>query len=222
MTIRAIILDIEGTIAPIAFVRDVLFPYARAHFAEFLEQHAENPAVAAEIAAVRKLAPGTDVVTTLLAWMDQDLKLPPLKALQGMVWHAGYVAGDVKGELYPDVAPRLQAWHNRGLALYIYSSGSVAAQKLLLGNSSAGNLCPLIKGYFDTNSGPKKEPSSYRAIATEIGADGPECLFLSDNEAELDAAATAGWRTIQVVRQNDGTAASAKHEARANLEDILL
>ena len=217
----AIVLDIEGTIAPISFVRDVLLPYARVHLAEYLDRHGADPDVATEIAAVQRLAPGTDVAGALLGWMDQDLKLPPLKAIQGMIWRAGYDAGELRGELYPDVAPCLKDWHSQGIKLYIYSSGSVAAQQLLLAHTGAGDLRPLIQGYFDTLIGPKREPASYRAIAARIGGAPAEILFLSDTEAELDAAQAAGWRTVQLLREADGTVASTRHQGSRKLESLL-
>ena len=220
--IRAIIIDIEGTITPIAFVRDVLFPYARAHLAEFLGQKADDPEVAMQVAAVRKLAPGTDALAALLGWMDQDLKIPPLKTLQGMIWQAGYDNGELKGQIYDDVPATLRDWHQHGFALYIYSSGSIPAQRLLLGHSNAGDLTPLLSGHFDTSIGPKREPSSYRNISARIGIAPQELLFLSDIEAELDAAAAAGWQTAQLVRGNDGTMGSARHPNCAALPEVSL
>jgi len=220
--IRAIIIDIEGTITPIAFVRDVLFPYARAHLAEFLGQKADDPEVAMQVAAVRKLAPGTDALAALLGWMDQDLKIPPLKTLQGMIWQAGYDNGELKGQIYDDVPATLRDWHQHGFALYIYSSGSIPAQRLLLGHSNAGDLTPLLSGHFDTGIGPKREPASYRSIAAQIGIAPQELLFLSDIEAELDAAANACWQTAQLVRENDGTVGSARHPNCAALPEVSL
>jgi len=219
MVVRAVVLDIEGTIAPIAFVRDILFPYARKHLADFLADHGDEPAVASEIAAVRQAAPGMDVTKALLGWMDLDLKIPPLKALQGMIWQTGYDRGELRGRIYPDVPPCLRAWRERGLALYIYSSGSVPAQRLLLGHSDAGDLCPLFSGFFDSKIGAKREAASYQAIAAQIGVDASDCLFLSDVEAELDAARRAGWRAAQVVRENDGTVGSTRFPNCAILPD---
>jgi enolase-phosphatase E1 len=219
-TIRAIVVDIEGTITPISFVRDVLFPFARAHLPGFLQDHADDAQVADEIAAIKAMAPGTDVVQALMGWMDRDVKISPLKALQGLVWRAGYDSGELRGQIYSDVADCLQAWRERGFALYIYSSGSVAAQKLLLGHSDAGDLCPLLSGYFDTLVGGKREAASYQAIAGRIGAAGSECLFLSDIEAELDAALAAGWRTAQLVRAQDGTVGSLRHVNCATLAEV--
>jgi len=223
--IHAVVLDIEGTITPISFVRDVLFPFARTHLANFLEINQEDPDVAREIATIQQLAPGSDPVGVLMGWMDQDLKIPPLKTLQGMVWQAGYHHGLLRGQIYPDVAPCLRSWHADGIALYIYSSGSVAAQQLLLGHSTDGDLSPLFSGFFDTNVGAKRDEASYRAISAQIGINRGEGLFLSDVTVELDAAAAAGWRTAQIVRPNDGTVASAGHPnfgnfAAARLEHL--
>lgn len=216
MTIKAVVLDIEGTITPISFVRDALFPFARAHLESFLIRHQYDPAVAAEISQIATLAPGVDPVSALMGWMDQDAKAPPLKALQGLIWQAGYDTGELRGQIYPDVPAVLRRWHGRGLQLYVYSSGSVAAQKLLLGHSDQGDLTALFTGYFDTRVGAKREAASYRAIAAETGLAAEAHLFLSDVEAELDAAQAAEWQTAQLARPEDSTPRSERHRAFAD------
>lgn len=203
--IKAIVTDIEGTTSDIRFVHNVLFPYARQHLASFIANHGQQPDVAAELDAVRNeigqpQATTREVVSALLAFMDEDRKSTPLKALQGMIWQTGYQQGDFTGHLYPDVLPALQKWQASGIALYVYSSGSVAAQKLLFGYSDAGDITPLFSGYFDTHVGHKRETASYQAIARETGFAPGELLFLSDIHQELDAAREAGWQTVQLIR----------------------
>lgn len=202
--IRAILTDIEGTTTSVSFVYEVLFPYARAHMAEFLAAHAGDPAVREQLAAVSREADRrlTDAQATelLVRWIDEDRKLTPLKALQGMIWEDGYRRGAFTGHVYPDAVRNLRAWHAAGIALYVYSSGSVQAQQLLFGHSDAGDLTPLFAGYFDTRVGNKREPASYRAIAERIGLPPSRILFLSDVKEELDAAKTAGMRTTWLVR----------------------
>jgi len=204
--IRAIVTDIEGTTSSLSFVKDVLFPYARAHLAAFVREHARDAQVAPQLDAVRREAgdPALTqeaVIEQLLAWIDQDSKITPLKALQGMIWEHGYRSGDFQGHVYADAARALRDWHARGIALYVYSSGSVQAQKLLFAHTGFGDLTPLFEGYFDTNVGGKLDAGSYRAIAASIGVAPAEMLFLSDVRAELDAAAAAGCRTMWLVRE---------------------
>jgi enolase-phosphatase E1 len=206
-----IVTDVEGTTTPIAFVREVLFPYARAALPALLREKAGNREVAAAVAEVAALAPGRDPLAVLLGWMDEDAKVTPLKTLQGLVWRAGYESGAIRGALYPDVAPCLRDWHRDGLGLAVYSSGSEAAQRLIFGHSVAGDLVPLFSAFFDTRIGGKRAAESYRRIASELGAPAASILFLSDMEAELDAAATAGFATCQVVRAADGTTPSPRH-----------
>lgn len=221
----AIITDIEGTTTPIAFVRDVLFPYARARLPELLatagDPTAADPEIAAALAELDRLAPGRDRLATLQAWMDADAKVTPLKTLQGLIWRQGYRSGAIAGELYPDVAPALRRWARAGLRLYVYSSGSEEAQRLLFGHSVAGDLTPLFAGFFDTRVGGKREPASYRSIAAGIGLPAAELLFLSDTEAELDAATAAGLRTCQLLRAPDGTLPSPRHRTAADFTTIL-
>ena len=208
---RGVVVDIEGTTTPIAFVRDTLFPFARGRLPAFLAVHAGEPEVASELAEVRRLHPEAEPLATLLGWMDADAKVTPLKALQGMVWDEGYRSGELRGAVYPDVPPALRAWHAEGTALFVYSSGSVAAQRQIFGHSTAGDLAALFSGFFDTRVGAKREAASYDRIAIATGNPAPSLLFLSDVGAELDAAAAAGLRTCQLVREEDGTVAVEGH-----------
>jgi enolase-phosphatase E1 len=216
----AVLTDIEGTTTPIAFVRDTLFPYARAHLADWLARHAGRPEVAAELEEARRMSHGQEPLAALLHWMDVDAKVTPLKALQGMIWDDGYASGELRGEVYPDVAPCLRRWSSGGLRLFVYSSGSVAAQKLIFGRSVAGDLAGLFNGFFDTRIGPKREPDSYARLAIGINVPSAEIVFLSDVEEELDAAAAAGLRTCQLVREQDGTRASARHATAADFDEV--
>lgn len=218
----AILTDIEGTTTPIAFVRDVLFPYARARLADFVALPPGQPDAAAALAEARRLAGEKPLVQALLDWMDRDDKITPLKTLQGLIWDQGYRDGALEGEIYPDVPPALRSWHAGGIKLYVYSSGSRAAQRLIFGHSTAGDLLPLFSGFFDTTIGPKRAAESYRAIAQAIGLPHADILFLSDIEAELDAAAQAGLAVLQLVRARDGTVASARHPAAATFGDIRI
>ncbi|MFL9813222.1 acireductone synthase [Stutzerimonas sp. VN223-3] len=211
MPIKAILTDIEGTTSAVSFVFDVLFPYARKHLPAFVRGHAEDPAVSAQIDAVRRESGESDanierVVEILLEWIAADRKATSLKALQGMVWAEGYRAGQLKGHVYPDAVDALRCWHEQGYALYVYSSGSVQAQKLIFGCAEVGDLTPLFSGYFDTGSGHKREAESYSQIAGSIGLPTEEILFLSDVVEELDAAREAGMHTCGLARDGGALA----------------
>jgi enolase-phosphatase E1 len=206
MAIKAILTDIEGTTSAVSFVFDVLFPYAAAHLPDYVRQHATEAEVAVQLQAVRDDSgePQADVervIEILLGWIAEDRKATPLKALQGMVWQQGYLAGQLKGHVYPDAVEALQRWHRQGYELYVYSSGSIQAQKLIFGRSEAGDLSGLFRGYFDTTSGPKRDANSYRSIASAIGHPAQQILFLSDIVQELDAAQHAGMPTCALVRE---------------------
>src|SRR4051812_30401296 len=194
---RAILTDIEGTTSSIAFVAETLFPYARERLPAFVATHPDQAApILAEVAAME---PG-DPVATLTRWIDEDRKATPLKTLQGMIWADGYRERAFTGHIYPDAAAALRRWHAAGIALYVFSSGSVAAQKLLFGHSDAGDLTPLFSGYFDTTTGPKREAASYQAIANAIGVAADEILFLSDTPQEIAAAREAGLSALLIDR----------------------
>jgi enolase-phosphatase E1 len=218
--LAGVLIDIEGTTTRIAFVQEVLFPFARARLPAFLATHAERPDVAAELAEVRRHARGRPELETLLRWMDIDAKITPLKALQGMIWAEGYADGSLRGDLYPDVAPCLRLWAGVGVRLAVFSSGSVPAQRQIFGYSAAGDLTGLFTGFFDTRVGGKREPDSYGRLAIALGLPPAELLFLSDVEAELDAAAAAGMRTCQLVRAEDGTEPSDQHAVAADFLEV--
>jgi enolase-phosphatase E1 len=216
MTLRAILTDIEGTTSAIAFVKETLFPFAEAALDGFLDAHGDDPAVAAILAEV----PGPDRRATLRRWMAADAKVTALKSLQGLIWRAGFEDGRLRGHLWPDVAAPLRAWHEAGLTLAVYSSGSEEAQRLLFRHSRDGDLEPLFAGFFDTRIGAKREAASYAAIATRLGIEPGAILFLSDVAAELDAARAAGLATCQLVRAADGTIASADHPDAADFNAV--
>jgi enolase-phosphatase E1 len=214
-----ILLDIEGTTTPIAFVTQVLVPYARQHLRSYLYRHCDaaqylplmtsfqNEHQADEEAGEPVLpwsAPGADPrpsVQLYAEWlMDRDRKSPALKELQGYIWQEGYQKGHLVGQVFEDVPRALERWRREGVRLGIFSSGSVIAQRWLFHCSSAGDLSQLVHWYFDTHTGAKQDPDSYRRIAEEVGELPPEILFVSDTARELDAAKAAGMGTIMSVR----------------------
>ena len=202
-----ILTDIEGTTSSISFVKDVLFPYARRELPRFVREHGHEPDVRhwLDVVATEHGAICDDAVIaeTLQGWIDQDRKHTALKALQGMIWMAGYRNRDFTAHMYPDVTPQLQAWHAAGHRLAVYSSGSVSAEKLLFGNSADGDMSGLFCSYFDTEVGHKRDADSYRLIADALHRSPGDILFLSDVIAELDAARDAGMRTVLLDRRED-------------------
>jgi enolase-phosphatase E1 len=202
---HAILLDIEGTIGDIRFVRDVLFPYARERMNQTLFAHWHEPDIAHAVAQAREISglplDGAVAATELfLTWMDEDKKATPLKAVQGTIWREGYVHGSLKAHLYPDAVDAFAQWRGQGLKLYIYSSGSIEAQKLYLAHSVAGDVSAYFDGFFDTTTGPKQEPASYAAIARHLDLPPQRIMFFSDMAGEIRAAKAAGLSAIRIDR----------------------
>lgn len=223
--IKAIVTDIEGTTSSLSFVKDVLFPYARLHLPEFVRAHQDDAEVAALLADARSVAgaelDGEQLIAQFIDWIDRDQKITPLKSLQGLIWQAGYRQGDFEGHIYEDAARQLKSFKERGYSLFVYSSGSVQAQKLLFAHTAYGDLTPLFSAYFDTHIGGKKEAESYRRIAAQIGLSAERILFLSDIKDELDAARQAGFGTYWLVRgQNIDT--RAEHRQIGDFDGIQL
>lgn len=222
--IKAILTDIEGTTSSLSFVKEVLFPYAREHMEEFVTSNLEDSTVRQALDdvdnEVGRLLNVDEAIAQLVAWIDEDRKITPLKALQGLIWEAGYADGDFHGHVYPDVVGHLRRWQASGIDLYVYSSGSVHAQKLLFGHTADGDLTPLFSGYFDTRIGAKTAADSYRRIQEKIGLPADDILFLSDVPEELEAARAAGMRTTQLVRE--GAVAGSDHPVAADFSEVRL
>jgi len=200
----AVVVDIEGTVGSIRFVKDVLFPFARSRLRPFVLANRTRPDVARQLEAIEVETGIADVdgqIEQLEGWSDADRKVTPLKALQGMVWAGGYTSGELVAHLYDDAIAALKRWADARMPVYVYSSGSIAAQKLYFAHTAAGDLTASLAGYFDTTTGPKQEAESYRRIASAIGRPTTDLLFLSDVAAELQAAAEAGLQAAQVRRE---------------------
>jgi enolase-phosphatase E1 len=240
-SVRAILLDIEGTTTPIDFVYKTLFPYARARLGEFLLRRAAEPEIPEDIAALRaqyradslanleppqwlehppqaELASATGYALWL---MDRDSKCAALKSLQGKIWREGYERGELQGEVYADVAPALSRWVSDGKLVAIFSSGSVLAQKLLFRSTTAGDLTRFINAYFDTTTGPKNAPESYVKIARSLALEPAAILFVSDVTKELDAARAAGMKTALSVRPGTAEPAAPSHPAIHSFDEIF-
>jgi enolase-phosphatase E1 len=210
--VKALLLDIEGTTTPIAFVYSVLFPFARAHLTEFMAAHADSPPVvelthrlaveyAADQARGQHPPPWPAGAAAYALWlMDRDRKSPGLKGLQGLVWEQGYRVGELRGQVFPDVPVAIRRWRHAGLDVAIYSSGSELAQRRLFESTEHGDLTPLLCGFFDTAVGAKTSPDSYARVALALGREPREILFISDVTAELVAARTAGLETRLSIR----------------------
>lgn len=231
---RCLLLDIEGTTSSASFVYDVLFPYARERLAAFLESSFDQPAIREACGQIAKDAgnsslddwwprtgaasPQAAVVSEVGRLMDADVKATGLKQLQGLIWKGGFESGELRSHVYADVPPAMKRWTAAGRRVAIYSSGSIAAQKLFFAHTEYGDLTGYLNGHYDTTTGPKRERESYERIARDLGLPAGEVLFLSDVEAELDAAAAAGMRTALLVR--DGGVPESRHVVLRDFDAI--
>lgn len=220
---KAVLTDIEGTTTSLSFVHDVLFPYARKHMPEFIHQYQNAAEVKLLLDELReqqqRYLNAGQIIDLLSYWMEEDRKDTILKSLQGQLWRSGYENGDFSGHVYEDAVRKLKLWHESGLMLAIFSSGSVAAQKLLFGYSNHGDLTPLFSHYFDTTTGAKREAGAYKKIAEAMGHDQTEILFLSDILEELNAASAAGMRTTQLVREGQ---AAGNHPTAITFDEVII
>ncbi|HEY9774784.1 MAG TPA: acireductone synthase [Planktothrix sp.] len=223
---RVILLDIEGTTSSVSFVHDTLFPYARKHLYEYLQQHWGEPELDSACQSIVSDAGSgsasniNDVEQAVAELMDRDAKLTGLKQLQGRIWKSGFESGQLEAHVYPDAPAALQQWKSDALRVFIYSSGSIEAQKLFFAHTIAGDLSNYIDGNFDTTIGGKREESSYIKIAEAIGEAPEHILFISDIEAELDAARAAGMRTALAVRGDSPN--SSRHQTISSFDELFL
>ena len=206
--VKYVLTDIEGTTTSVKFVYDQLFPYFRSHIGN-LKSMTQQPDVQEAFRQTvklsldlenRKIHSVDEIINTLYRWSEEDRKITPLKSVQGILWEDGYKKGELKGHVYADVLPALEQWKSQGIQMGVFSSGSVAAQKLIFGYSELGDLTPFFSHYFDTTTGGKKEAETYPKIANAIGLQPSEIIFLSDITDELVAADAAGFQTVQLVR----------------------
>ena len=223
---RGILLDVEGTTSAVAYVYEVMFPFARAALPAYLDAEWNSPALAdAKLQVARDTnnpaaAEDRDLCEAeLLKQMDADIKATGLKQVQGLVWQAGFESGELVAHVFDDVPPALERWQAAGIDLRIYSSGSVHAQKLFFGHTAAGDLLGYFTGHYDTKIGAKRDAASYQAIANEWGLAAGEILFLSDVVAELDAAREAGTQTGLCIRPGNAEVAPGHGHAAFTLFD---
>lgn len=220
---RAVLLDIEGTVAPMAYVRTVMFPYARRHYRRWLAELSpprfQNIRARFEAELTVHIVDGDTLAETLEDLTDRDVKSAALKDVQQQIWHDGFQSGVLRGQLFPEVENVLKTWRAHDIAIFIYSSAAAGTQRDWFGSCASGDLTPLIDGYFDINSaGSKIRPESYSRIATLTGIRPRLLLFCSDVGAELDAATQAGIHAVHVARGVD--AHWGDRESVHNLADI--
>jgi enolase-phosphatase E1 len=222
--IRAVVTDIEGTTSSLAFVKDVLFPYARRAIPGYVREHEDQLAgLRSEIGALvgKERLSSAEMIGTLLQWMDEDRKITPLKSLQGVIWKTGYASGELRSHVYEDAVRGLRRWHDGGLRLLVYSSGSIEAQRLLFAHTTHGDLLPLFCGHFDTTTGPKLEPASYTRIANSLELPPGSIVFLSDHTGETRAAASVGMHTVVLAREG-AEANTTEFPVARSFDDIAL
>jgi enolase-phosphatase E1 len=231
---QAVLLDIEGTVTPISFVHEILFPYARKHVNNYLSQHLQQPEVQADVQKLREeqssdadelRQPPIDSIDTIVTYVqrliDLDRKSPALKSLQGKIWKAGYEDGSLKSPVYPDVVDAFERWQDVEIKINIFSSGSVLAQRLLFAHTDAGDLTRYIDQYFDTSVGKKIDPQSYLAIAANLAFDPSQILFVSDVVAELNAAKAAGMQTRLCIRPGNPPQSASQFQSITSFGEIL-
>jgi enolase-phosphatase E1 len=234
--IKVILLDIEGTTTPVDYVFGVLFPYAREHVDDFLIAYQQETEVQTDLHLLKQeyeadLAQGLSVpkwegteVIAVVPYIHHliaiDRKSTGLKSLQGKIWEQGYRDGSLRSQMFSDVKSALERWVISGLRVFIFSSGSVQAQQLMFRYSEVGDLTSFISGYFDTQTGSKREAESYRKIADAIGAPPEKILFISDVTAELRAAQAAGMQTLFSMRVGNKSLESEGFPAVENFDTI--
>ncbi len=225
---KYILMDIEGTTTSISFVHDILFPYSKERIPAFINSHQNDPEILTIFEEVKltvnneqnHLPNNQQIINQLIEWINVDRKHPALKKLQGLIWNEGYSSGEIKGHVYQEVPAVLEKWKNKNITLGIYSSGSIKAQKDLFGFSLFGNLNKFISNNFDTTIGHKREIASYQKISQQLSIPSKDILFLSDISEELDAAKTAGFQTVQLVRI--GTVPNTGHAQVKSFDEITV
>ncbi len=239
--VRVILLDVEGTTTPIAFVYKTLFTYASRKLEPFLREHARHPEIASLIEELRaqheldernglqppgwledseeaRLRSSVEYGQWLIA---RDSKCAPLKSLQGKIWQQGFESGELQGQVYPDVPIAFERWRRKEKIICIYSSGSVLAQQMLFRTTPSGDLTSYISQFFDTRMGVKTESESYKKIAASLSRGPREFLFVSDAVKEIEAARSAGMQAILCSRDPLADASPGAGRIIHSFDEIL-
>ena len=237
-----LLLDIEGTTCPVSFISKILFPFAKRELSSYLIQNEHNGNQSqtiqkakkewAEDQSVKSVQLKKQVDLQQISEMDAltqylehliviDKKSTALKDIQGEIWELGYSNGELKAELFPETVECLQQWHQQGITLSVYSSGSIHAQKLLYRYTSEGNLEMLFSHWFDTHTGPKKASQSYTRIANQLNSSPKNIWFVSDNGDECDAARTAGMKTLFSLRDGNPDRDPRDHKVIQSLHEVI-
>ena len=237
-----LLLDIEGTTCPVSFVTDILFPFAKQELSRYVKQnekdHSSNKTIQAAKSewaedqspegtdlknkvTLQKISESEGLIQYLKHLIAIDRKSTALKDLQGKIWEYGYNKGALKAEMFPEAAECLQQWYQQGVALSVYSSGSIQAQKLLYRHTSKGNLEPPFSHWFDTHTGPKKSKESYTSIAQALRVPPDKIWFVSDNGAECDAARLAGMHTLFSLRDGNPDRDPRGHSVIKSLREVI-
>jgi enolase-phosphatase E1 len=233
---EAILLDIEGTTTPVEYVFGVLFPFAKERVEEFLQHYAQEQAVQEDLKLLlqeykrdreqgKVLAEWDETLTAAATsyiryLIEVDRKSTGLKSLQGKIWEQGYRDGTLRSQIFADVPSAFKRWTAAGKKLYIYSSGSVQAQKLLFQYTQTGDLTGFLSGYFDTEIGAKKEADSYDRIARSLKLSSDRILFISDVADELKAAQSAGMQTLFSFRPGNHSSDSQGFEMVTSFDRV--
>jgi enolase-phosphatase E1 len=239
--IRVILLDIEGTTTPVDFVYQTLFPYASRKLESFLREYSQDPEIQAliqDLHAQHDLDERKGLEPP--GWLDnaeearlrssvaygqwliaRDSKCTPLKSLQGKIWQQGFMSGELRGEVFPDVPIAFERWRRQKKIICIYSSGSVLAQQHLFRTTSSGDLTSYISVFFDTRVGPKTEGESYKKIADSFSYSPQQFLFVSDAVKEIEAAQSVGMQAILCNRDSRATSSANAGGAIRNFDGVL-
>ena len=241
MNQQHLLLDIEGTTCPVSFVSDVLFPFAKQELSHYIKQHWDESPHKKPIQAAKKewlddqspesmkikqqvAKRETEEMDGLIQYLKHlisiDKKSTALKDLQGKIWEHGYSIGELKSQLFPESSECLRKWHEQGLTLSVYSSGSIQAQKLLYRHSPAGDLEKLFSHWFDTHTGPKKSTESYTKIAEQLQSSPNKIWFVSDNGDECNSARLAGMHTLFSLREGNPDRDPRDHKVVHSLREV--
>ena len=240
--IQAIVLDIEGTTCPVDFVSKTLFPFAQKHLNTALMRREDDSEIEALVQeAINEWKRDSDPISKTMLMQSQqttpssrevgdylqyliraDRKSTALKELQGIIWKQGYLSGEIRSPLFADVRPQLDHWKEKGIALAVYSSGSIQAQRLLYAHSNEGDITDRFCQWFDTRTGPKLAHQSYTIISQKLELQTNEVLFVSDHPGECDAARQAGMKTAFCLRKGNPHQDPGSHEVVQQLSDIDL
>jgi enolase-phosphatase E1 len=224
---KVIILDFHGTVSPINWEEECILPYVKQNLSNYLDQNwtnhkvvdlvnklrnqsfeqhfvfenEESPVISAEDPAESDDKTVKRTTVEFINWLiDKKKDTTESLKLQKLVWLEGYHKRELRTPVFEDVLPALKNFRDKGFKIAIFSGVDSSLCHQLFENTTEGDLSSYFGKFFDTTTGNKKDPESYRRIANELSVKESDILYITDYGQEAKIAHTTGVQCLLIIR----------------------